>query len=180
MMREEAIRALFLEGKSHYSLAEAATLLRWSKGKLAEEIAASELRPIDADAIVPWRVVAVFAVTEWSPEMIEDALGAEIIVLPDLLRLGELCIRLPRYQIVALEAAARRSTATISEYLSQYLLDQTCTEAPALVRTVEGFREAYIWPRSDTSESATPANFGMKLPRPAVGPAAELPPISPG
>jgi hypothetical protein len=180
MRRSATIRNLFLHKKSHYSLPEAASVLRWSIAKLAEEVAAMELLPVNADALIPWQTLAALAITEWSPEMIEGALGAEVAaVLPALSCLDRLCVRLPRYQIVALEAAARRRRETINAFLSRYLLDQTCIEAPSLVRTVTGFREAYLWPQLSNSQPSAPANFGVKLARPGFGPAAELPTSSP-
>jgi len=179
MDRAVAIRRLILQRQSHYSLPEAAELIGWSVSKLAEEIAAAELSRVGADTLIPWQTVAVLAVTEWSPEMIEEALGSDVNVLPELSRLVDLVVRVPQYQIVALEAAARKHHTTISEFLSRYLLDQTCTEAPTLVRTVEGFQEAYMWPQVAKREIQTPANFGVKLARPGFGPAAELPASSP-
>jgi|GEM_PF-883900 len=178
MERAVAIRKLFLERQERYSLPEAAELIGWSISDVAEEIAASELSPVHVDTLISWRAVATLAVTEWSPEMIEEALGTDVTVLPNLSRLTDLSVRLPRYQILALEAAARKQHATVSEVLSRYLLDQTCTEAPALGQTVAGFREAYMWPRATNPKSPTPANFTLKLVRPGVGPAAKLPTAS--
>jgi len=179
MERAVAIRQLFLQGQPSYSLPEAAELIGWSITELSEEIAAAELSQVGADTLVTWQTVATLAVTEWSPEMIEDALGANVTLLPELARLGDLCVRLPRYQIVALETAARRHDSTLNEFLSRYLLDQTSTEAPTLGRTVDGFQEAYMWPQVPKRQAPTPANFTLKLVRPGFGPAAELPTSSP-
>lgn len=157
MRRVDAIRKLFLEFRPQYSVREAAALLGWNRRKLAEEIAASELASVDVNGFVSWDAVATIAVTEWSAEAIEEALGSDATVLPELCRLANVHLRLPRYQIIALEAAARREHASASEFLSRYLLDQTCNEAPALLQTVPGFREAFTWPRSDRRESENAA-----------------------
>ena len=179
MDRAVAIRRLILQRQNHYSLSEAADLIGWSISKIADEVAAAELSPVGADTPIPWQTLAVLAATEWSPQMIEEALGSDANVLPELSRLVDLVVRLPQYQIIAIEAAARKHHTTVSEFLSRYLLDQTCTEAPTLVRTVEGFQEAYMWPQVAKRETQTPANFGVKLARPGFGPAAELPTSSP-
>lgn len=49
--------------------------------------------------------VAAILVGDQPPSLLEDALGDDAAaVLPELIRLGELRVRVPRYAIVLLEA----------------------------------------------------------------------------
>ena len=94
MKRAEAIRKLFLEGREQYSIREAAALVGWSSREVADEIASSELRRVDLGAHVSWRAVAMIAMTVWSYESIEEALGENASVLPPLARLANRTVRL--------------------------------------------------------------------------------------
>lgn len=148
MKRAEAIRKLFLEGREQYSIREAAALVGWSSREMADEIASSELRRVDLGAHVSWRAVAMIAMTVWSYESIEEALGENASVLPPLARLANRTVRLPHFQLVAIEAAARRQGVTFNEFLAGHLTDLVCIEAPTLAKDVPGFREAFLWPQS--------------------------------
>lgn len=147
MKRADAIRKLLCERRDQCSIREAAALLAWRARDLADEIAASELRRVDVDSSVSWRAVAMIAMTQWSYESIERAMGQHASVLPRLSRLTERTVRLPHFQLIAVEAAARRRSLTFNDFLAGHLLDLVCTEAPALVEKVPGFREAYLWPQ---------------------------------
>lgn len=158
MKQRQAIRHLFLERREHYTIGEAAALLGWSHAELAAEIAASELRRVNDTSLVSWHAVAVIASTQWSYESVEEALGAAASsVLPPLLRLDELRVRIPRYQIVVIDTAARKQKATVDSFLARYLLDLSTIEAPSLIRSMEGFREAFMWPVQGPVESQTAA-----------------------
>ena len=158
MRQREAIRHLFLEGREHYTVGEAAALLGWTRAKLAAEVAASELRRVSDTSLVSWHSVAAIASTQWSYESIEDALGAAASsVLPPLLRLEEFRVRIPRYQIVVIKTAARKQRATVNSFLARYLLDLSTIEAPSLMRSMPGFREAFMWPAQGPAESQTAA-----------------------
>lgn len=147
MKRAEAIRKLFLERPEQYSIREAAALVGWSTREMADEIASSELTRANLDADVSWRAVAMIAMTVWSYEAIEEALGENASVLPPLARLADRTVRLPRFQLVAIEAAARRQGVTFNEFLAGHLSDLVCIEAPVLTKGIAGFREAFLWPQ---------------------------------
>lgn len=157
MRQREAIRYLFLVKREHYTVSEAAALLRWTRAELAAEIAASELRRVNDTSLVSWHALAVLASTQWSYESIEEALGAAASVLPSLLRLEELHVRIPRYQIVVINTAARNQKTTVNSFLARYLLDLSTNEAPSLIRSTPGFREAFMWPAHGPAESQTAA-----------------------
>lgn len=156
MRQAEAIRELFLGGKESYPLDEAASLLAWPRHRLRSELAAQSLvSEIEWERKpIPWRAVAVLAVGQWSYERIEDALASEASVLPTLIRSDTLRVRLPRFQIAAILAGARRAGSTADEFLSRYLTDLTCLEGRALSENLTGFREAYHWPAAVQSKRA--------------------------
>lgn len=149
-MNRDAMKRLFLETAAAYSLSEAAELLGWTSQDLAAELSSQFLTEPDEwlHRPVPASAIAVLAFSDSSYEAIERALGSEASLLPSLVRLKNLSIQLPAYQIAALESAARREQRTVSDLLARYLMDLICDEAPALEKTVEGFREAFHWPAS--------------------------------
>jgi hypothetical protein len=151
--RAEAIRKLFLEHSEQYSIREAAALVGWSSREMADEIASAELRRMDLDANVSRRAVLTIAMTAWSYEVIEQALGEDASVLPPLARLADRTVRLPEFQLVAIEAAARRQGVTFNEFLAGRLTDLVCIEAPELTKRVPGFREAFLWPQPQQRQS---------------------------
>jgi hypothetical protein len=156
MRKREAIRRLFLGGAPHYSVSDAAGLLGWSCETLMREICERELTHVGPASSLSWQSVALIAACQWSHEAIEDALGSNVSVLPPRLRLSDLRARVPQYQIDVIEAAARQQGTSVNDFLSRYLLDLSSVEAPRLMRTVQGFEEAYKWPASlkPTAESA--------------------------
>lgn len=156
MNRREAIRKLFLDPQDH-PLSEAAHLLGWTSQDLAAELCSQFLTAPEEwlHRPVPGSAIAVLAFADSSYEAIERALGPEASRLPRLIRLTNLSIQLPAYQIAALESAARREQTTVNDLLARYLMDLICDEAPALEKTVEGFREAFHWPGSIKKGIAT-------------------------
>jgi hypothetical protein len=157
MTRTEAIRKLFGEHREQYSIGEAAALVGWSSREMADEIATSELRRVELNSHVSWQALAAIAMTEWSYESIEEALSENASVLPRLVRLADRTVRLPQFQIIAIEAAARRQGLTFNEFLAGHLLDLACIEAPTLMDKVSGFREAFLWPQSQQRQSENAA-----------------------
>jgi hypothetical protein len=151
--RAEAIRKLFLEHREQYSIREAAALVGWSSREMADEIASAELRHVDLDANVSWRAVAMIAMTIWSYDAIEQALGEDASVLPPLARLVDRTVHLPQFQLVAIEAAALRQGVTFNEFLAGHLADFVCLEVPELAKRVPGFREAFLWPQPQPKQS---------------------------
>jgi hypothetical protein len=99
MRKREAIRRLFLGGAPSYSVTEAAALLGWSCETLMQEIRERELTHAGPSSSLPWQSVALIAACQWSHQAIEDALGSKVSVLPPRLRLSDLCVRVPQYQI---------------------------------------------------------------------------------
>ncbi len=157
MKQTEVIRKLFLEHREQYSMREAAALVGWSTREMADEIASSELRSVDLNAYVSWRAVAMIAMTTWSFEAIEEALGENASVLPPLARLTERTVRLPRFQLVAIEAAARRQGVTFNEFLAGHLTDLVFIEARHSQKLYGDFaKHSYGRSRSNVNQRTPP------------------------
>jgi uncharacterized protein (DUF934 family) len=121
-------------------------------------VAAGEIEAIEADRkeVVPWAEVVSFAIDLWSQEEIEAALGAQVAeALPELLRLTDLEVRIPRLEVLALEHVAMRDGRSVDAVLSRELLGFASAESEWLKRKIPGFLEALAWPEaSDALESS--------------------------
>ena len=145
----DSIRTLFLHPRPSYSLTEAAALLGMAWREMREWVEAGELEAVDSERglVVPWGELASFAMDFWSQEAVEEALGAELAeAIPELLRLTELEVRLPRLEVVALERVAARDGRSVDSVLARELRDFVSVHAQWLSREVPGFAEAMAWP----------------------------------
>ncbi|HKR64261.1 MAG TPA: hypothetical protein VJZ00_11070 [Thermoanaerobaculia bacterium] len=164
MNQPNAIKQLFLDTNATYSLDDAASLLGWTTEELAAELSSQFVTDRDEWLVrpIPSFAIAVLAFADWSYEAIERALGTDASLLPPLVRLKTLTVRLPAYQIAALEAAASREQTTVSDILARELVELTTAEAPELQQTLDGFREAFHWPapiRATDAEALIPATL---------------------
>jgi hypothetical protein len=145
-----AIRQLFLSPSHTYAIADAASLLGMEVEDLRGWLNAGEIegmRVDDAELVVPWSELVFFGMDFWSQEVVEAALGAEVAqAIPELVRLTELEVRIPRLQVVTLERLAERDGETVSGVLARELRDLVSVHAPWLSAEVAGFAEALAWP----------------------------------
>jgi hypothetical protein len=151
MSNVTAIRQLFLHPHPSYPLPEAAKLLGMERRELRRWVETGEIETEtkgDATAI-PWSELASFAMEWWSQEAVEEALGAEAAqAIPELLRLAELEVRIPRMEILALERVAARDGKSVDAVLARELLDLVSAHSEWLSREVAGFAEAFAWPEA--------------------------------
>jgi hypothetical protein len=82
----------------------------------------------------------------WSQGAVEEALGSDVTVLPQLLRLTELAVRIPRLEVVALEHLAARDGKTVDAVLAKELLDLVSVHSEWLATIIPGFTAALAWP----------------------------------
>jgi hypothetical protein len=144
-----SIRTLFLQPKSIYTITEAATLLGMDWREVRGWVEVGELEGVDTDEglRVPWSELVSFGIDFWSQEVVEEALGAEVAeAIPELLRLTDLEVRIPRMEVVALERVAARDGKSVDTVLARELLDFVSTNAPWLEREVPGFLASLAWP----------------------------------
>src|SRR5688500_8493583 len=99
------IRTLFLHPRPTYPIPEAATLLGIDWREVRGWMESGELEGVDTDEglVLPWAELVSFGMDFWSQETVEAALGAELAeAIPELLRLTDLEVRIPRLELVAL------------------------------------------------------------------------------
>jgi hypothetical protein len=143
------IRRLFLQPRPSYSLSEAGRLFGMKAKELREWVETGEVEAIETERglVLPWAEVAAFGMELWSQSAVEEALGAEVAAaIPELLRLTELEVRLPRLEVVALERVAAREGRAVDEVLASELLDFVSAHAEWLEQEVPGFAAALAWP----------------------------------
>ena len=149
MPNASAIRSLFLEPKSTYTIAEAATLLGMEWREVRGWVEVGELEGVDTDEglRVPWSELVSFGMDFWSQEVVEEALVAEVAeAIPELLRLTDLEVRIPRMEVVALERVAARDGKSVDTVLARELLDFVSAHSRWLEREVPGFLALLAWP----------------------------------
>lgn len=145
------IRELFLQPGPTYPIAEAAVLLGIDWREMRAWMESGELEGVDtADGLVlPWAELVSFGMDLWSQEAVEEVLGPEISeALPELLRLAELEVRIPRFEIVALQRLAAIDGETVSAVLARELRDLMWVHSKWLAREVPGFATAFAWPEA--------------------------------
>ncbi|MBV9068663.1 MAG: hypothetical protein JO093_07730 [Acidobacteria bacterium] len=140
------IRELFLDPRPSYSPAEAAEAV----GMAIEDVwGANALGELETDESgdIPWAELVSFAMDFWDQEEVEAALGDDLAdVLPELLRLDELAVRIPRLEIAALERIAVRDGRSVDAVLARELRELVSSESAWLSAGIPGFAQALNWP----------------------------------
>jgi hypothetical protein len=151
MVNVDHIRSLFLHPRPTYTIPVAATLLEMDWRDVRAWIESGELEAVDTDEglVLSWEELVSFGMEFWSQEVVEEALGAEVAdAIPELLRLVELEVRIPRIEIVALERLAAVDGRTVSAVLARELRDLVSVHSEWLAREVPGFAAAFAWPEA--------------------------------
>jgi len=154
MPNVSAIRSLFLSPRPTYRIPDVAALLAIAEADVIGWIDAGELEGLDTPEglVVPWAEVVSFGMDFWSQEVVEEALGTDAIdLIPELVRLTDLEVRIPRLQVVTLERLAAIDGETISAVLARELRDLVSVHAPWLSVEVPGFAAAFAWPYDSAS-----------------------------
>ncbi len=145
----ERIRQIFLHPADAYSLSGAAAVLEYSHEQMVAAVEQGDLSTVRHGDLtrIPWEEVALAAAEQWSQETIEEALGTEVsAVVPELVRLTDLHVRVPRFGVIVLGRIAQRDGTTINDVLARQLLDLAVGESAALERSVSGLSAAVRWP----------------------------------
>ena len=109
-----------------------------------------ELEGVDTlhGVMLTWGELASFGMDFWSQESIEAALGADLAdAIPELLRLADLEVRIPRLEILALERLADRDGKSVDAVLARELLDVVSAHSEYLSTAIPGFTAALRWPQ---------------------------------
>lgn len=149
MTTQDRIRRIFLQPEATYSVSAAADLLEYSYEQVVASIEHGDLAVNHSGGIarVPWEEVALAASERWPQDLIEAALGGDVSeAMPELVRLTELLVRVPRFSVIAVARVAQRERTTIDHIVARQLLDFSVAESEALDRSVAGFSAAMRWP----------------------------------
>ncbi|HEV7427844.1 MAG TPA: hypothetical protein VGQ46_15920 [Thermoanaerobaculia bacterium] len=144
------IRHLFLEPKDTYTAAEAAEILGMELSHLTRLMESGELEGVRTccGMTVSRKELISFAMDYWPQEAIEEALGDDLSKgVPKLLRLAALQVRLPRFEILALERLAESDGQSVDAVLARELLDVISAHSDSLLREISGFKAALRWPQ---------------------------------
>jgi hypothetical protein len=144
-----AIRSLFLAPQSGYSTTDAAALLGMDRRTVRDWFESGEIEAVDTShgVMLPWSEVVAIAIETWSQETIEEALGDDLArAIPELLRLADLHVRIPRFELLALEHLAARESSSIDTFLTGEFLGLVSAHSDWLGTIIPGFAEALAWP----------------------------------
>lgn len=145
MIDTAKVRRLFLEPQVTYRLSEAAALLGIAPGDLRAKAEGGEVEM--ENGRVAWAELVSFAMDFWPQEAVEEALGDALAeAIPELLRLVDVRVRIPRMQLVVLERLAAAGGETVSTVLGRELRDLVSAHAARLDAEVPGLAEALLWP----------------------------------
>jgi len=140
------IRDLFLNPVPNYSPAAAAEAMGMSLDEVWGANAVGELEA-DENGDVPWAELVSFAMDFWDQAEVEAALGDDLAdVLPELLRLDELAVRIPRLEIAALERIAIRDGRSVDAVMARELRDLVSAQSAWLASEIPGLIQALNWP----------------------------------
>jgi hypothetical protein len=79
---------------------------------------------------------------------IAAVLGADLAdAIPELVRLADLEVRIPRLEILALERLADRDGKSVDAVLARELLDVVSAHSEYLATEIPGFTAALRWPQ---------------------------------
>jgi len=152
----QRIRKLFLEPKASYSFAAGARLLGITAKELHAWVDAGEMETEETSVgvTIPWSEIVAFGMDIWSQAAVEEALGSDVAeAIPELLRLTELSVFLPRFEVTALQRVAAREKRTVDALLAAELLDFVSARSAWLTGRIAGFGDALAWPASAATAS---------------------------
>jgi len=153
------IRAIFLHHEPRVTVAEGAGMLGWSRAEMDAAIRDGEIEVIEtcSGKGIELRELAAYAVQQWPLTAIEEALGEDAaLVLPAALRTRELTVRLPRYQIGALEVLAGDGRESVEALLTRMVEELAELHQERLARVIPGVAEAMAWPEGEGSFEEPP------------------------
>ena len=153
----QRIRAIFLHHEPRVTIADAAGLLGWSRAEMNAAVRNGEIEVVEtcSGKRIELREVAAYSLQQWSLTDIEEALGRDAtLILPPALRTRKLTVRLPRYQIGALEVLAEDGRESVDAMLTRMFEELADLNQQRLSRVIPGLTEAMTWPEAGESDRA--------------------------
>ena len=151
----QRIRAIFLHREPRVTIAEAADLLGCSRAEIETAIGEGDIEVVETGdgERIDVRELASAAIERWSLTTIEDALGRDAaLILPPALRTRSVTVRLPHYQIGALEILAEDGREPVDAILERIVHQVTDLKRDRLATLIPGFAEAIAWPGTADSD----------------------------
>ena len=151
MSIRERVRQVFLKPQCDYPAVEAAELLGWKDEEMQRAIAEGD---IEAERTcsgfrIAWEEVAAMITAQYPQQLVEQSLGNDASsVMPELVRLAELRVSIPRYQAAMLSSLADREHISVDELLARHLLDLAGAEITWLQQAIPQFETAMRWPEA--------------------------------
>jgi hypothetical protein len=145
----QRIRAIFLHREPRVTVGVAADLLAWSVAEMKATIANGDIEVVETGGgtRIELRELAAYAMQQWPLTSIEEALEREAaLVLPAALRTRTLTVRLPRYQIGALQVLADEGREPVETMLMRMFEELTDLHHERLARVIPGLAEAMARP----------------------------------
>jgi hypothetical protein len=145
----QRIRAIFLHREQRVTVGVAADLLGWSFAEMKAAIRNGDIEVVETGGgtRIERCELAAYAMQQWPLTSIEEALEREAaLVLPPALRTRTLTVRLPRYQIGALQVLADDGREPVETMLMRMFEELTDLHHERLARGIPGLAEAMAWP----------------------------------
>jgi hypothetical protein len=153
----QRIRGIFLHHEPRVTIADAARLLGWSRAEMDAAIRDGEIELVEtcSGKRVELRELAAYALQQWPLTAIEEALGRDAtLIVPPALRTRKLTVRLPRYQIGALQVLAGDGRESVDAMLTRMFEELTDLNQERLARLIPGLAEAMAWPEAGEGDRA--------------------------
>ncbi|HYI10164.1 MAG TPA: hypothetical protein VEK57_13980 [Thermoanaerobaculia bacterium] len=163
----QRIRSIFLHHEPRVTIAEGAGMLGWSRAEMDAAIRDGEIEVVETcgGKRIELRELAAYAVQQWPLTAVEEALGRDAaLVLPAALRTRKLTVRLPRYQIGALEVLAGDGRESVEAMLTRMFEELVELHQERLARVIPGLAEAMAWPEAERSLENRHAASSESLP----------------
>ncbi|HEV7767854.1 MAG TPA: hypothetical protein VGQ76_22825 [Thermoanaerobaculia bacterium] len=151
------IRTIFLHSDPRVTIADAAGMFGWSRAEMNTAIRNGEIEVVEtcSGKRIELRELATFALQQWPLTAIEEALGRDAtLILPPALRTRKLTVRLPQYQIGALQALAEDGRESVDAMLTRMFEELTDVNQERLARLIPGLAEAIAWPEAGESRAS--------------------------
>jgi hypothetical protein len=153
----ERIRTIFLHEQPHVTINEAARMLGWSRSEMNRAIRDGEIeitKTCSGEGFTI-RELADKAVELWTLPVIEAALGRDAsLILPPALRTRKLALRLPAYQIAALNVLAGDGAESVDTLLMRIFEELSDINRDRLAPLIPGLAEALAWPHEPLTAQA--------------------------
>lgn len=153
----QRIRTIFLHHEPRVTIAGAAGMLGWSRAEMNRAIRNGEIEVVEtcSGKRIELRELAAYALQQWPLTAIEEALGRDAtLILPSALRTRKLTVRLPQYQIGALQVLADDGRESVDAMLTRMFEELTDLNQERLSRIIPGLAAAIAWPEAGEGDQA--------------------------